>query len=347
MGLLLFLVQLLSALDKGEMNMSRYLSLVSVFLILSPMFSEPVFASPEKHPLIRSFPQSNLFKFSEKTFDRVELVGGPIEYISKSNEGYLASSLVGVVGQSKTYINDYAKSYSAEHLHQEMMDRFSKEGFEILYSCSGLSCGDVSGWNLYLSEFIQGDEPSQHYALAKQKGNQGNVWYVQYYVIDLDGEPRSILRVLNENSRPELRLSFNSKLISVSNSSVASVAMVPTVLFEFDTAVLAPEALSYISKLKSEIVASGAHSLVISGHTDSKGSTTYNRELSMRRALAVAAELQKSEDLGGVSVSVKSYGETRPIADNSTADGRKSNRRVSIDLSANDDLSMTDINRKN
>jgi len=68
--------------------------------------------------------------------------------------------------------------------------------------------------------------------------------------------------------------------------------------------------------------------VVIEGHIDSIGALDYNRRLSERRARAVK---QMLIDLGvenAASFQVKGYGETKPIASNSTAEGSAENRRV-------------------
>lgn len=69
------------------------------------------------------------------------------------------------------------------------------------------------------------------------------------------------------------------------------------------------------------------------GHADSVGSDAYNQDLSERRALNVASILIS----GGVirqRVLTQGYGESRPIASNSTDDGRARNRRVEVYISA-------------
>jgi outer membrane protein OmpA-like peptidoglycan-associated protein len=68
-------------------------------------------------------------------------------------------------------------------------------------------------------------------------------------------------------------------------------------------------------------------SLVIQGHTDSVGSEEYNMQLSEQRAKKVY-DYMMEQGLNIKSVSYKGYGETKPIADNSTKEGRKANRRV-------------------
>jgi outer membrane protein OmpA-like peptidoglycan-associated protein len=68
------------------------------------------------------------------------------------------------------------------------------------------------------------------------------------------------------------------------------------------------------------------------GHTDSTGDDTYNYNLSQRRALAVANYLS-SQGVDSRRFAVTGFGETRPVADNSSPAGRAQNRRVEIQLS--------------
>lgn len=68
------------------------------------------------------------------------------------------------------------------------------------------------------------------------------------------------------------------------------------------------------------------------GHTDSSGSEIYNQALSERRAQSVSAILM-NEGIVGERIIVKGLGETYPIADNNTAQGKATNRRVEIALS--------------
>jgi len=70
-----------------------------------------------------------------------------------------------------------------------------------------------------------------------------------------------------------------------------------------------------------------ARSFVITGHTDSRASDSYNMRLSLNRANAVAAIARAN---GGNVSNVRGYGERKPIATNATAAGRAQNRRVEI-----------------
>ena len=68
--------------------------------------------------------------------------------------------------------------------------------------------------------------------------------------------------------------------------------------------------------------------LVLEGHTDSRASESYNQDLSERRAKAVKAKIVEDYGIDASRISAVGYGESRPVADNNTAEGRARNRRV-------------------
>lgn len=68
----------------------------------------------------------------------------------------------------------------------------------------------------------------------------------------------------------------------------------------------------------------------ISAHTDSRGSDEYNMGLSQERAESVVGYLHSSGGIASERMQAKSYGERKPIADNSTVEGMAKNRRVEI-----------------
>jgi outer membrane protein OmpA-like peptidoglycan-associated protein len=69
----------------------------------------------------------------------------------------------------------------------------------------------------------------------------------------------------------------------------------------------------------------------VAGHTDNTGSAQYNQALSERRANSVAQYLE-SQGLASNRVVTIGAGETKPVADNSTPEGRQANRRVELTL---------------
>jgi OOP family OmpA-OmpF porin len=71
--------------------------------------------------------------------------------------------------------------------------------------------------------------------------------------------------------------------------------------------------------------------LEISGHTDSRGSSDYNRDLSQRRADSVKTYFTSRGVNAGRLTSI-GYGEDKPVADNRTSAGRGRNRRTEFRL---------------
>ncbi len=69
----------------------------------------------------------------------------------------------------------------------------------------------------------------------------------------------------------------------------------------------------------------------VEGHTDSIGDAAYNKDLSQRRAQAVAVQLIKF-GVATDQVTAVGYGEDRPVADNKTREGRAANRRVELEV---------------
>lgn len=71
--------------------------------------------------------------------------------------------------------------------------------------------------------------------------------------------------------------------------------------------------------------------IAVAGYTDSKGSESFNQQLSEKRANSVASYL-KSRKIKPERFEVVGFGERNPIADNATAEGRAQNRRVELSL---------------
>jgi peptidoglycan-associated lipoprotein len=68
----------------------------------------------------------------------------------------------------------------------------------------------------------------------------------------------------------------------------------------------------------------------VQGYTDSTGDETYNNRLGEERAMAVRDYIAKTHGIALSRINVISYGESNPVADNKTRDGRAQNRRVVI-----------------
>jgi len=144
---------------------------------------------------------------------------------------------------------------------------------------------------------------------------------------ELDRQLAKLTRVSSEESIDELTVHFR-KWLGIQGRAGAPAEERDQSEFDFDTAQLLPEGEAALKSLVDRLVIENRNVFIeIQGHTDSTGSEEYNYELGLKRAESVRRHLS----LQGVPLhrmSVISYGETEPVADNSTREGRRTNRRV-------------------
>jgi len=101
------------------------------------------------------------------------------------------------------------------------------------------------------------------------------------------------------------------------------------VSFDFNSAEIKPSFYSSLDKVNHVLSQYSSSNITIVGHTDSKGSESYNQTLSEQRAQAVRGYLTS----GGVintRLSIQGDGELQPRASNETSEGRSRNRRVEL-----------------
>lgn len=103
--------------------------------------------------------------------------------------------------------------------------------------------------------------------------------------------------------------------------------------FDFDKAVVRNIYGDELEAIANAMKAHGDIDLALEGHTDSRGTDAYNQALSERRVAAVKAKLAQDYGIPASRITTAGYGESRPIADNATDEGRQRNRRVIGELS--------------
>ncbi len=125
--------------------------------------------------------------------------------------------------------------------------------------------------------------------------------------------------IINETDR--------DKTIRLEKIARGKAFVVDNIYFEFDKAYLKKDSLDILDRLVSLMKENPGLKVEVRGHTDSMGDKAYNRKLSERRADAVIEYMVKN----GISperVNAVGLGDTKPIAPNTTADGRRKNRRT-------------------
>lgn len=114
-------------------------------------------------------------------------------------------------------------------------------------------------------------------------------------------------------------------------SEVITLSDAGDVLFAFNQSDMTPAAKSQLDSLMPKLQSADVVSIKVMGHTDSQGLDAYNQALSERRASSVASYLL-SQGLAPNKLTSEGKGESQPVADNETDEGRAKNRRVELHI---------------
>lgn len=128
----------------------------------------------------------------------------------------------------------------------------------------------------------------------------------------------------------ELRQTLANDEITIVNTGDRLILSFPNDLtFATDSAAISPAVQGDLRKVANSLVRYPNSRVQVIGHTDSDGAASYNQNLSVRRANAVADQIQA----GGVPysrLSIIGRGEEQPVASNLTPEGKARNRRVEV-----------------
>ncbi|MBL8178702.1 MAG: DUF4398 and OmpA-like domain-containing protein [Bryobacterales bacterium] len=143
------------------------------------------------------------------------------------------------------------------------------------------------------------------------------------------------LRLQAEAEKAQLRQQLRDQLNAVletRDSARGLIVNMSDVLFEFGKFNLRPDARERLARVAGIVLAHPSLKLEIEGHTDNVGSDDYNQKLSEDRANTVR-EYFTSHGLRPEQVTARGFGKNQPAVPNTSAAGRKQNRRVEIVVS--------------
>jgi OOP family OmpA-OmpF porin len=101
--------------------------------------------------------------------------------------------------------------------------------------------------------------------------------------------------------------------------------------FETGSSKLRPDSSAKLKEFAAALPTSGDTHVMVNGYTDNVGSAASNMRLSEARANAVTADLERM-GIAADRLTIQGFGKENPIADNSTAQGRETNRRVTVEV---------------
>jgi outer membrane protein OmpA-like peptidoglycan-associated protein len=170
-----------------------------------------------------------------------------------------------------------------------------------------------------------------HIAIAVNK-NQGKIYIDQTRVVNvnnLTGNAKAIIFIVDGYEDSFIKnIRVASGGIDIDKKVITDGKIVMHgILFDVDKAALLPESMGSINEIYNLLKKDASLKFEIDGHTDNTGNAAHNLTLSQQRADAVKAQLV-SMGIDGSRLSTKGFGDTKPISDNSSPEGKANNRRV-------------------
>lgn len=164
------------------------------------------------------------------------------------------------------------------------------------------------------------------YMSAKAKVTGGGTIWVQVQVTN-SGEAYSLYVVEEAAMAQQVELSAEAMLAELEKTGRVALRSV-----QFDTgkATLKPESSAILDQVVALLKSEESLALEVQGHTDNVGAPAANLKLSQDRAAAVKAYLVTTGGIGAARLTTAGFGDTKPIAPNTTEDGRAQNRRVEL-----------------
>lgn len=170
------------------------------------------------------------------------------------------------------------------------------------------------------------------------QSQQSTVKMLEKRISDLQGvtqEQNTIQEQLAADKRfndqfNEVQSFFSPEEAEVYKRGNQLVIRLRTIKFAVGKAMLTPDNYGLLSKVQRAIRLFDKPRVIIEGHTDSTGSVKTNLNLSRQRAEAVLSYLVANQTLAPDHIEAKGYGSDRPLASNSTPEGRAINRRIDV-----------------
>lgn len=276
----------------------------------------------------------DLFRQWHRVADNYFFITGPIQYIEEDTElftkGFRVTSSQEVYGELKREIYDYPTNQSASNIYQQVRRSLKAQGYQELFTCSLLTCGEVDGWRLYLSDLV-GDHIEFQYYIAAKKDVEGDkkTNFVAFYVNEIDGQARSLVDIVSKSWTDKFDVLVDAKEVNRLLEKDGRVSL-GSVLFDLNSSAINDEHTELLKRISAFLKDNQNSKFAIVGHTDISGSLAYNQQLAVQRAEAVRKVLVSKFGVKKEQLQTASAGAIAPVVSNTDETGRAQNRRVEI-----------------
>jgi outer membrane protein OmpA-like peptidoglycan-associated protein len=232
----------------------------------------------------------------------------------------------------------FARELSPASLHSA---KVALDGAEKKFSDDGPSAEtrDQSYIALRKAELADADGATAHYQreleATKSRSSVERAQQAQKTEAELAHAREQLAAEGSARQAAEQRAKEAMDRLSAANAAVKQeprgtvITLSGNVLFASGKSLLLPGAQTSLNQVSDALKDQSDKKIVVEGHTDSTGSADMNMQLSQARAQSVASYLI-TRGLSADQVTAQGFGPSRPVADNSTPEGRANNRRVEI-----------------
>ncbi len=200
-------------------------------------------------------------------------------------------------------------------------------------AAAAASMKEMHGNNICIYTFLIGDDPKGRVVMeqiaaagkcgfAVDSSSYGYPEGMDKFVTDV------FLTKVMKKAAPVMKKAAPVMKKAVMKKPVEKISMTLHFEFDFDKAVVRPDAHDDATKIAEALKEYPGANVQLEGHTDSVGTEDYNMSLSRQRAESVKMYLVEKFNINASRISTVGYGKSKPVATNDTEAGKQKNRRV-------------------
>ncbi|HEY0432920.1 MAG TPA: OmpA family protein [Chitinophagaceae bacterium] len=208
---------------------------------------------------------------------------------------------------------------------------------DIKVGSSDVTFGGSVDFSKDFPEDIKGDKfiNKWHHVAIAVKNRQLKVYVDQYRILVVPDTKDDFFSVkfggIGSDDHPlifkNVRIAAGGQMNMIGKKFTESKIVTHGINFDVDKAVIRPESMGTLNMIVQVMKDNPEIKFEVDGHTDNSGAATHNLTLSQQRADAVKDQLAKM-GIDASRLTSKGFGDTKPISDNNTLEGKANNRRV-------------------